>query len=172
MENAIVGDPCRWRHWTRIQWCRRVRVLLVGCADELVDGGSVACVHTVRSLSQGRDADGTIAEFLATNGLAEPDNKIAAIPWVKVWGAWDTMLQEPWDKVAAYANPRQSVSSNLIKLSTYHSWFMTGDIPQEELEAGYPQGINAKVYQAHIRYPVYLCETVNAVSYWCTPSCY
>ena len=51
------------------------------------------------------------------------------------------MLQEPWDKVAAYANPRQSVSSNLIKLSTYHSWFMTGDIPQEELEAGYPQGM-------------------------------
>ena len=98
-------------------------------------------MHTVRSLSQGRDADGTIAEFLATNGLAEPDNKIAAIPWVKVWGAWDTMLQEPWDKVAAYANPRQSVSSNFIKLSTYHSWFMTGDIPQEELEAGYPQGM-------------------------------
>ena len=29
----------------------------------------------------------------------------------------------------------------LIKLSTYHSWFMTGDIPQEELEAGYPQGM-------------------------------
>ena len=27
------------------------------------------------------------------------------------------------------------------KLSTYHSWFMTGDIPQEELEAGYPQGM-------------------------------
>ena len=78
-----------------------------------------------------------IAEFLATNGLAEPDNdKLAAIPWLKVWGTWDTMLQEPWDKVAAYANPRQSVSSNLIKLSTYHSWFMTGDIPQEELEAG------------------------------------
>ena len=51
------------------------------------------------------------------------------------------MLQEPWDKVAAYANPRQSVSSNLIKLSTYHSWFRTGDIPQEELEAGYPQGM-------------------------------
>ena len=76
------------------------------------------------------------------NGLAEPDNdKLAAIPWLKVWGAWDTMLQEPWDKVAAYANPRQSVSSNLIKLSTYHSWFMTGDIPQEELEAGYPQGM-------------------------------
>ena len=80
-------------------------------------------MHTVRSLSQGRDADGTIAEFLATNGLAEPDNdKLAAIPWLKVWGTWDTMLQEPWDKVAAYANPRQSVSSNLIKLSTYHSW--------------------------------------------------
>ena len=99
-------------------------------------------MHTVRSLSQGRDADGTIAEFLATNGLAEPDNdKLAAIPWLKVWGTWDTMLQEPWDKVAAYANPRQSVSSNLIKLSTYHSWFMTGDIPQEELEAGYPQGM-------------------------------
>ena len=99
-------------------------------------------MHTVRSLSQGRDADGTIAEFLATNGLAEPDNdKLAAIPSLKVWGAWDTMLQEPWDKVAAYANPRQSVSSNLIKLSTYHSWFMTGDIPQEELEAGYPQGM-------------------------------
>ena len=98
-------------------------------------------MHTIRSLSQGRDADGTIAEFLATNGLAQPDNKIAAIPWVKVWGAWDTMLQEPWDKVAAYANPRQSVSSNLIKLSTYHSWFMTGDIPQEEFEAGYPQGM-------------------------------
>ena len=74
-------------------------------------------MHTVRSLSQGRDADGTIAEFLATNGLAEPDNdKLAAIPWLKVWGTWDTMLQEPWDKVAAYANPRQSVSSNLIKL--------------------------------------------------------
>ena len=29
-------------------------------------------------------------------------------------GCLDTMLQEPWDKVAAVANPRQSVSSNLI----------------------------------------------------------
>ena len=52
-------------------------------------------MHTVRSLSLGRDADGTIAEFLATNGLAEPDNdKLAAIPWLKVWGAWDTMVSE------------------------------------------------------------------------------
>ena len=51
------------------------------------------------------------------------------------------MLQEPWDKVTTYASPRQPVSSNLIKLATYHSWLMTGDIPQEELEAGYPQGM-------------------------------
>ena len=70
-----------------------------------------------------------------------------------------------------YANPRQSVSSNLIKLSTYHSWFMTGDIPQEELRGWLSSGY-AKVYQAHIRYPFCLCDTFNAVSYWCTPSCY
>ena len=67
---------------------------------------NVAWLHRVSCTLesyQGRDADGTIAEFLATNGLAEPDNdKLAAIPWLKVWGAWDTMLQEPWDKVAAY----------------------------------------------------------------------
>ena len=99
-------------------------------------------LHTIRSHSQGRDAHGTITETLATNGLAGPDNdKLAAIPWLKVWGAWDAMLQEPWDKVTAYASPRQPVSSNLIKLATYHSWFMTGDIPPEELEAGYPQGM-------------------------------
>ena len=50
-------------------------------------------------------------------------------------------MQEPWDKVTTYASPRQPVSSDLIKLATYHSWFMTRDIPQEELEAGYPQGV-------------------------------
>ena len=35
----------------------------------------------------------------------------------------------------------EHISGWVNSLSTYHSWFMTGDIPQEELEAGYPQGM-------------------------------
>ena len=52
-------------------------------------------MHTVRSLSQGKDAHGTITEFLATNGLAGPDNDKTA--WLAVdWVNWSAHGKSKW----------------------------------------------------------------------------
>jgi hypothetical protein len=96
----------------------------------------------VKSFSQDRDPNGAISDFLATKGRSGPNNdKLVPIPWVRVWDAWDAMLQAPWDQIGDYTSPRQPVNSSLIKLATYKSWFMTGSIPQEEVAAGYPEGM-------------------------------
>lgn len=99
-------------------------------------------MRMVKSFSkQGRDTNGAVADFLATKGVSGPLNQdIVEIPWVRVWASWDAMLQEPWDKVSECANPRQ-VASSLVKVATYNCWFVTGPLPQEELDAGYPQGM-------------------------------
>lgn len=99
-------------------------------------------MHMVKSFSAGRDPNGAVTAFLATKGLSGPVNHqdLVAIPWVRVWASWDTMLEEPWDKASECTNPRRADSS-LVKLATYSNWFLTGAIPQEEVDAGYPQGM-------------------------------
>jgi hypothetical protein len=73
------------------------------------------------------------------------------------------MLQEPCDKISECANPRQ-VASSLVKVVTYHCWFMTGLLPQEKLDAGYPQGM-PRYTKTHIRDTFCICEAVNEVPY-------
>jgi hypothetical protein len=102
------------------------------------------CMHMVDSISQGRDPSGAITHLLSTKGRAGPNNdKLVPIPCVRVWEAWDAMLQARWDQVSQYVSPRQPVASNLIQLATYNSmvYLYSGSIPQEELDAGYPQGM-------------------------------
>jgi hypothetical protein len=95
----------------------------------------------VKSFSKGRDPSGAITAFLDTKGVFGPrQENLVAIPWVKVWESWDAMLQDPWNQAGDITHPRHAVS-NMVKLVSYNSWFMTGPIPQEELDAGYPQGM-------------------------------
>ena len=98
-------------------------------------------MHMVKSFSKGRDPNGVITAFLNTKGVSGPrQENLVAIPWVKVWEAWDAMLLDPWNQAAGITHPRHA-ESNMVKMVTYNSWFMTGPIPEEELDAGYPQGM-------------------------------
>jgi len=55
------------------------------------------------------------------------NDTITHIPWVNMRGAWDAaMLQEPCDKVEAYASP------SAMELATYdYMWLVTGSLSHQ-----------------------------------------
>ena len=59
----------------------------------------------------------------------------------RIWLAWEEMLQAPWTAVKDICDPRVAPSEK-VRLASYSSWFtLEEEVPMEELERGYPQGM-------------------------------
>jgi hypothetical protein len=61
-------------------------------------------------------------------------------PSSAIWLCWNDMVKEPWQAVQDVVNPRAAPSSQ-VRLATYGCWFGTDEVPEEDLDRGFPPGM-------------------------------
>lgn len=94
----------------------------------------------LRSMSQGRSGERTVDSFISSWGLDGQMGTLLSAPSSAIWLCWNDMVKEPWQAVQDVVNPRAAPSSQ-VRLATYGCWFATDEVPEEDLDRGFPPGM-------------------------------
>ena len=91
------------------------------------------------SVSQGRTGEQLVHRFTSAWG-SNANGTLLAAPDSVFWQAWNDMVKDPWRAVQSVDDPRTAPSS-VVRLATYNSWFSTDEVPEDDLDHGYPPGM-------------------------------
>jgi len=93
----------------------------------------------LNSVSQGRTGEQLVRTFTSAWG-SNASGTLLAAPESILWQAWNEMVRDPWRAVESMDNPR-TAPSNVVRLATYNCWFSTDEVPEQDLDHGYPPGM-------------------------------